>query len=454
MSKDNSCCKRNDRDSCYLADVRYCTAGTRVNLDDIYILAYNDELNIDHTDYMKCLCKTACVLGDGIFCFLADGLCRIYGNTVSGMDTCTLDVLHDSRDQDVLTVAYRIDLDFFTHEVFINKDRMLLCDLVDDSDILFHILIADSDTHSLSSKYVGRADKYRITQLIGCFFRLFCCEYGMSLRSRDLTFLKDGIKELSILCSIYVLSRCSEDLNAHLDQCLCKLDSCLSTELNNSSVRFLDIYNILNIFRCQRLKIQLICNIEVCTYCLRVIVDDDRLISFFRKCPCTVYRAEVELDTLTDTDRAGTKYQDLFLIFCFYSFILCLLIAVYRIVIWCRCRKLCCTGINHLVCCTDAVLFTQVFDLSFCLSCQVCDDVVRELQTFCFQKKVFVQLLSFQSLLHLNKDSQLIDEPDVDLCDIMKLLLGNISSQGFCDFPDTAVIHNVQLVHQFFIRKM
>ena len=276
----------------------------------------------------------------------------------------------------------------------------------------------------------------------------------MSLRSRDLTFLKDGIKELSILCSIYVLSRCSEDLNAHLDQCLCKLDGCLSTELNNSSVRFLDIYNILNIFRCQRLKIQLICNIEVCTYCLRVIVDDDRLISFFRKCPCTVYRTEVELDTLTDTDRAGTKYQDLFLIFCFYSFILCLLIAVYRIVIWCRCRKLCCTGINHLVCCTDAVLFTQVFDLSFCLSCQVCDDVVRELQTFCFQKKVFVQLLSFQSLLHLNKDSQLIDEPDVDLCDIMKLLLGNISSQGFCDLPDTAVIHNVQLVHQFFIRKM
>ena len=73
-------------------------------------------------------------------------------------------------------------------------------------------------------------------------------------------------------------------------------------------------------------------------------------------------------------------------------------------------------------------------DLSFCLSCQVCDDVVRELQTFCFQKKVFVQLLSFQSLLHLNKDSQLIDEPDVDLCDIMKLLLGNISSQASAIF--------------------
>jgi hypothetical protein len=111
-AKDDSCCKRNDRNSGYLADVRYCTAGTRVNLDHIYILTYNDELDIDHTDNMKCLCKTTCVFGDGLFCFLADGLCRIYGNTVSGVDTCTLDMLHDSRNQDVLTIAYCIDIWF------------------------------------------------------------------------------------------------------------------------------------------------------------------------------------------------------------------------------------------------------------------------------------------------------------------------------------------------------
>ena len=36
----------------------------------------------------------------------------------------------------------------------------------------------------------------------------------------------------------------------------------------------------------------------------------------------------------------------------------------------------------------------------------------------------------------------------------MKLLLGNISSQGFCDLPDTAVIHDIQLVQKFLIRKM
>ena len=253
---------------------------------------------------------------------------------------------------------------------------MLLCDLVDDSDVLFHILIADSNTHSLSSKYVGRADKYRISQLIGSFFSLFCCEYGVSLRSWDLAFLKDGIKELSVLCGIYVLSRCSKDLHAHLDQCFGKLDGCLSTELNNGSVRFLDIYNILNIFRCQWLEIQFVRDIKVCTYCLRVVVDDDSLVSFFCKCPCTVYGAEVELDTLSDTDRSGTKYQYFLLAGSFNYFILT---SEYRVVIWCLCCELSRTGINHLIRSCDAIIMTKVMDLTLCLSCQFCDHIIREL---------------------------------------------------------------------------
>ena len=39
---------------------------------------------------------------------------RINGNTVSGMDTCTLNVLHDTRDQDILAVADSVNLDLFS----------------------------------------------------------------------------------------------------------------------------------------------------------------------------------------------------------------------------------------------------------------------------------------------------------------------------------------------------
>ena len=86
----------------------------------------------------KCLARRRVYSTMVSFAFLADGLCRIYGNTVSGVDACTLDVLHDTRNQNVLAVAYCIDLDFFAHQVFINQDRMLLCDLVDDSDNSSH----------------------------------------------------------------------------------------------------------------------------------------------------------------------------------------------------------------------------------------------------------------------------------------------------------------------------
>ena len=225
-------------------------------------------------------------------------------------------MLHDTRDQDVFAVAYCIDFDFFTHQVFIYKDRVLLCDLVDHTDVLFYVLVTYSDSHTLAAKYVGRTNQNRITKFIGCFLCFLCCKYSVSLWSRDLALLKDLVKELTVLCCVYVLSRCSKNLHAHLCKCFCQFNRCLSTELYNCSIRFLDIYYILNIFRCQRLEIQFVCDIEVCTYCFRVVVDDNCLIAFFCKCPCTVYGTEVKLDTLTDTDRAGTKYQDFLLIRC------------------------------------------------------------------------------------------------------------------------------------------
>ena len=205
VSEDDLGCQRHDRDSCYLTDVRYGTAGTWVYFDNIYFFAADDELDVDHSDYMECLCQTACVLCDRILCILADGLCRIYGDTVTGMDTCTFDVLHDSRDQDILAVAYRIDFDLLTHQVLIYQDRVFLCDLVDDSDVFLYILITDCDTHALSTKYIGRTNKYRIAKFVGCFLGFFGSKYGVSLRSRDLAFLQDLIEELTVLCRVNIL---------------------------------------------------------------------------------------------------------------------------------------------------------------------------------------------------------------------------------------------------------
>ena len=221
VSKDYLRCKRNDRNSCYLADVRYSTAGTRINLDHIYIISKNNELDVDHTDNMQCSCKTSGVFCNCLFCFLADGLSRVYGNTVTGVDSGTLDMFHNTRNQDILAIAYSIYFDFLTHQVFINKDRVLLCDLVDHTDILFYVLIAYSDSHALTAKYIGRTNQNRIAQLICRFLSFLSSKYCLSLWSRDLAFFKNLVEKFSVFCCIYVLSRCSEDLNPHLCQCFC-----------------------------------------------------------------------------------------------------------------------------------------------------------------------------------------------------------------------------------------
>ena len=53
---------------------------------------------------------------------------RIYGDTVSGVDTGTLDMLHDTRDQDIGSVTHGVNLDLFSLQVFINEDRVILRD--------------------------------------------------------------------------------------------------------------------------------------------------------------------------------------------------------------------------------------------------------------------------------------------------------------------------------------
>ena len=194
--------------------------------------------------------------------------------------------------------------------VFIDQDRVILGDPVDDADKLIDIVIVDRDLHTLSAKNVGRANENRITQLVLLpSFASSAVNTVCPCRSRNLALLQDLIEELSVLCRVNVLCSSSKDRNAHLHQGLGQLDRGLSTELDHSSVRFLDIDDALHIFRGQRLKIQLICDIEVGTYGLRVIVDDDRLIAFFCKCPGAVNGTEVELDTLSDTDRTGAENQ-------------------------------------------------------------------------------------------------------------------------------------------------
>ena len=116
MAHDYLGCQRHDGDTGHLADIGNRTAGTGIYLDDVHILAAHDKLDIDQSDDMKGPGQPSLYSPRWWLCTLSLMLwCRIYGDTVSGMDTGALDMLHDTRDQDILSVADRVNLDLLSH---------------------------------------------------------------------------------------------------------------------------------------------------------------------------------------------------------------------------------------------------------------------------------------------------------------------------------------------------
>ena len=158
VTKNHLCCKRHDRNTGYFADIRYSTAGTRIYLDYIDIFSAYDKLNVNHTDNVQRFCQPSGVFFNCFLCSIRDGTCRINRNTVARMDTGSLDMFHDTRNQNILSITDCIDFDFFSLKILINQNRVFLCNSIDDSDILFHVFIVDCNLHTLTAKYIRRTN--------------------------------------------------------------------------------------------------------------------------------------------------------------------------------------------------------------------------------------------------------------------------------------------------------
>ena len=77
---------------------------------------------------------------------------------------------------------------------------------VDDPDIFLNILIIDGNLHALAAEHVRGADEYRIAQLMGRLFCFLCGKYRMAGSPRNPALLKNLIKQLTVLCRVYIFS--------------------------------------------------------------------------------------------------------------------------------------------------------------------------------------------------------------------------------------------------------
>ena len=260
---------------------------------------------------MKRPCKSCSILRNLVLHQLSDGMGGIHGNTVPGMNSRPLDMLHDTGNQDVGAVAHRVYLHLLALQVLVHQNGMILCDAVDDGHELLDLLIGDGNLHSLTSQHVGGTHQHGIAQTVCHGLGLLGSVHRTPRRSGNPRLLQNLVEQLPVLRRVHVLRLGAQNRNTHAHQALRKLDGCLSAELHHRPLRLLDIHNGLHILRSQRLKVQLVRNIEIRAHRLRIVVDDDGLIACSGKRPCGMDGAVIELDSLPDADRPGAQHQHL-----------------------------------------------------------------------------------------------------------------------------------------------
>ena len=409
---------------------------------------------------MQGFCQPSGVLGDGLLHVLTDGLGGVNGDAVSGMHARPLHMLHQAGDQDVGAVVDRVHLHFLSLQVLVHQNGVILCNTVDDGHEFLNLFIGNGDLHALAAKHVGGAHQHGIAQTVCHSFGFLRCINGSAAGTGNFTFLQDLVEQLPVLRRVHVFRAGSQNRNPHFHQAFGQLDGGLAAELHHRSVGMLDVHHVLHILRRQRLKIQLVRDVEVRAHGLRIVVDDDRLIARVGKGPGGMNGTVVELDSLSDTDGAASQHQHLLRAdgsvgteLAASGFLRLVFSAVYGVIVRRACLELRGAGIHHFIYGCDAVFQAQIFDLLLRHSGQAADHVVRELQTLRLAQKLRRERALLQLLFHLHQNGDFIDEPLVHHGDLVDRLIIKSLAQGFRNDPDPLIVHLFQAFLQILCGK-
>ena len=348
------------------------------------------------------------------------------------MNAGKLDVLHDCRNICMCSVGDRICLTLQSMiQETVDQDRTIRCYADSRIHVLGHSGVIIDDFHAASAEYVGRANHDRIADLI-CNRLGFLDRCGHSgLRHRDAELIHHAAEEVAVLCEVNDLRGCSEDVNAVLLKVSCKVERRLAAELCNYADRLLLFVDAENIFKCERLEIELIGCIVVCGNCLRVAVDDDCLESELLQGLSCVYAAVVKFDTLSDSVRTATEDHDLRLVF------------FHRIVVRCIvCRVVVCTVLRTayvyaVPCFFDAELDALISDIVFRNLEDLAEILIRESVPL----GLCEHFVCRQAALEFKKCLLLVDE-FLHLLDKIFLDLGDLMDFIDCCSLAESFIHN------------
>ena len=228
----------------YFGNQRNGPGSTGIGFEHVYLAILDGILHVHQTFYMHLFRNLSGVLLDGLHIFR--GNVKRWDDTgrVSGVDTCQLDMLHDSRHKGMFSVTdgIRLTLQGIVEET-VNQDRAVRCHTNRCFHVIFHGFIIVDYFHTAASQYVGRTNHNGVANLIcdGLSFLHGSCHAGF--RHRNLKLIHHGTEMIPVLCKVNNCRGGTQDLHTVFLQVCSQVQWSLATELgDNAQWLFFIIY--------------------------------------------------------------------------------------------------------------------------------------------------------------------------------------------------------------------
>ena len=174
------------------------------------------------------------------------------------MNACTLNMLHNTRNEYILSVADTVNFQFLAHNVFVNKYRLFCIYINSGLKIVAKRLLIRYNLHCTTAQHERRTNKNRISDFFGNCNALLDIGYSLALWLRNAEVCHYLFKAVTIFRTVDCFDIRTDNRNSECIKRCGKVNRSLTAERNNDTKRLFKLDNVHNILNCKRLEIKLV----------------------------------------------------------------------------------------------------------------------------------------------------------------------------------------------------
>ena len=183
---------------------------------------------------------------------------------VARVNTALLDVLQDGTYVALLGVAKRVDVQLNgVLKEGIQVDRTVWCDVCSRLHVGDQVGIVVNNGHTATTKNVAWADNQRVTNSTSGVASLVHGRSNCRWWAGNVQAVKKGCETVAVLCQVNCFWLGAHDRNTSVFQSTSKLNWSLAAKGDNNTFWLLNLNNIHDVFKGQRLEIQTVGGVVV-----------------------------------------------------------------------------------------------------------------------------------------------------------------------------------------------